>query len=198
MIHFNWRRQLTVAFAFICLSSCEVMSDLELNLEPAPEAVTYLIPQGQHYATSNFYKKTTSSKLRFEVLFDSSAVYTTTDAANQGDINKLYGLSDCGGLHQVNSARFGWRWYQNKLEIHAYTYLNKQRQSKLIGTVALGKKSVCELEFLDQEYQFWLDGKMVKMPRACNGEGAGYQLYPYFGGDETAPHDVTIYIRDLE
>jgi hypothetical protein len=35
------------------------------------------------------------------------------------------------------------------------------------------------------------------MPRAAaTVKAKGYRLYPYFGGDETAPHDITISIRD--
>lgn len=170
----------------------------EATITPAPEPITYLIRSGAHYATSNPLKKTTTDRLKLEVTFDSSAIYTTTDPANQGDINKLYGMADCGTLHQTNSARFGWRWYNNQLEIHAYTYLNTKRQSTYIGTVELGKASICELEFGDKMYTFWLDGKQVTLPRACSGAGEGYQLYPYFGGDEVAPHDIRIIIRELK
>jgi hypothetical protein len=36
------------------------------------------------------------------------------------------------------------------------------------------------------------------MDRGCSGGSlASYQLYPYFGGDETAPHDITILIDEL-
>ncbi|MDX5422996.1 MAG: hypothetical protein LPK14_12135, partial [Hymenobacteraceae bacterium] len=119
------------------------------------------------------------------------------DPANQADINKLYGLSDCSTDHHTNSARFGWRWYENRLEIHAYTYLNTVRRSALIGTVALGAPATYELQLKDGEYLFILNGKRLALPRACTGKGEGYQLYPYFGGDETAPHDISIVIKEL-
>jgi hypothetical protein len=32
---------------------------------------------------------------------------------------------------------------------------------------------------------------------ATTPKGQGYQLYPYFGGDETAPHDINIWIKNL-
>jgi len=36
------------------------------------------------------------------------------------------------------------------------------------------------------------------MPRESTTTMAeGYQLYPYFGGDETAPHDIFIWIEKL-
>jgi len=135
--------------------------------------------------------------MRFAVTFDSTAIYTTTNPANQGDINKLYGVSDCGSDHQTNSARFGWRWFNGKLELHAYTYLNKVRKSAYIGDIPLGKATVCELKLENEQYTFSASGHTVSLPRACNGAGAGYQLYPYFGGDEAAPHQVTIAIQEL-
>ncbi|MBF9253814.1 hypothetical protein I2I11_10960 [Pontibacter sp. 172403-2] len=183
------------ALCLLCLVACQETPETSA---PEPEAVTYLIRRGSHYATSNPLKRTTTTSLKFEVTFDSSAVYTTTDPVNQGDINKLYGVADCGTTHQTNSARFGWRWYNNQLEIHAYTYLNKIRMSAYIGTVALGRKSICELELGDQVYTFRLDSRQVTLPRACSGAGEGYQLYPYFGGDETAPHDIRITIREMD
>lgn len=190
--------QLYAALCLLCLSACQIPTETAVMPVPVPEPLIYFIRSGEHYATSNPLKKTSTTRLKFEVTFDSSAVYTTIDPENQGDINKLYGVADCGAMHQTNSARFGWRWYNNHLEIHAYTYLSAKRQSAYIGTVELGRKSVCELELGDQEYTFWLDGRQVKLPRTCSGAGAGYQLYPYFGGDEVAPHDIRIIIRELK
>lgn len=199
MVVFLRKGRLYAALCLLCLgAACQAPADTTLMPMPEQESVIYFIRSGAHYATSNPLKKTTTTRLKFEVTFDSSAVYTTVDLANQGDINKLYGVADCGAMHQTNSARFGWRWYNNQLEIHAYTYLNTKRQSAYMGTVALGRKSICELELGDQAYTFWLDGKQVTLPRACTGAGAGYQLYPYFGGDEAAPHDIQIIIRELK
>ncbi|WP_246000438.1 hypothetical protein [Pontibacter diazotrophicus] len=157
----------------------------------------YTIKEGFHYADINSYKRRTTDRLRFSVVFDSTAIYTTADPDNQGDINKLYGLSDCGSAHHTNSARFGWRWYNGKLELHAYTYFNNERNAAYVGSVTLGEPAICEIRMENKKYVFYLNGKSVSLPRACTGTGEGYQLYPYFGGDETAPHDVTITIREL-
>jgi hypothetical protein len=124
-------------------------------------------------------------------------MYTLANSANQADINKLYGVSDCGTEHHTNSARFGWRWLNGQLEIHAYTYQNKKRNTAYIGTVALGKPSIFEIKIEDNRYTFSLNDKKVVMERNCTGTGEGYQLYPYFGGDEVAPHDITISIKEL-
>lgn len=39
---------------------------------------------------------------------------------------------------------------------------------------------------------------IVKMPRGCGSKkSVGYKLFPFFGGDEVAPHEVKIEIVDL-
>jgi hypothetical protein len=131
------------------------------------------------------------------VLFDSSAIYKTIDPVNQYDINKLYGLADCNTFHQQNSARMGWCWVKNKLEIHAYGYKNGVRKSEFITAIPIGKPAEMSIEMQDSTYLFRVNDKFVELPRGCNGEGNGYKLYPYFGGDEFAPHDITIKVKDL-
>ncbi|MFD2244969.1 hypothetical protein [Pontibacter ruber] len=187
------------ALSVLCFAmlSCEVDSVTHVDANPEPSSVTYTIPKGAHSATNNPFKLVSASKIRFQAVFDSSAVYTTTDPVNQGDINKLYGLSDCSSDHQTNSARFGWRWYNNRLEVHAYTYYNKSRKSELVSTIEIGKPYTFELRLEDNKFVFELNGKTVSLPRACTGKGEGYQLYPYFGGDEVAPHEIKIEIKEL-
>ncbi|MEJ8802264.1 hypothetical protein [Pontibacter sp. H249] len=188
---------------FILVSSCLLLgckSTADID-NPEPALVTsvptvYTIPKGAHGTKSPFSPRSVTN-LKFEATFDASAVYETTDKANQADINKLYGLADCKSDHHTNSARFGWRWYKNRLEIHAYTYTNKVRRSVLVDVVELNKSYIYELSFEDGKYAFKLNDKVVTMSRNCSGIAEGYQLYPYFGGDEAAPHDIRISILDL-
>ncbi|WP_242928061.1 hypothetical protein [Pontibacter vulgaris] len=190
--------QHTAAFSLLLLAgtACSSSKDSSNSAEPEPGTKIYTIKKGAHSSSSPF-KTVSTSLMRFEVVFDSTAIYSTSTPSNQADINKLYGLSDCKSDHHTNSARFGWRWYKNQLEIHAYTYKNKKRQSAYIGSVAIGKPAVYEIKIEDNEFVFTLNGVQTRLPRACNGIGEGYQLYPYFGGDEVAPHDIKIKIKEL-
>lgn len=195
---FHAKLALPAIVFLMLLPSCEVVTDvaaIDVKAPALPEEI-YTIRKNEHHSI-NKIKKLSTSNLKFEAVFDSSAVYTTKKPANQGDINKLYGLSDCSSLHQSNSARFGWRWYQNRLEIHAYTYHKGSRNATFIAAVELGKPYVYELELHDSSYVFKVNAKQVSLPRACTGVVDSYQLYPYFGGDEVAPHDITISIKDL-
>ncbi len=188
-----------------CQTSCEVLPNSDSSLSPTSDtnapiasgSSVYTIKQGSHSSTTFSIRRASYTAMRFEVTFDSTAVYETVKPNNQADINKLYGMSDGNSHHHTNSARFGWRWYNNRLEVLAYTYVNKERKFELIDTVALNKPYVYELRLEDNKYVFLLNEKRVEMPRAFTGKGEGLLLYPYFGGDEVAPHDIKIVIREL-
>ncbi|QNF35248.1 hypothetical protein HUW51_21940 [Adhaeribacter swui] len=196
---FKYTLYLAYAVACLVFTSCDKIEKIvpkEVIDKGTDNFTSYVIPENNHF-TSNNIGLVTSNKLKFIVKFDESAEYTTRDKANQADINKLYGFSDCGTDHQSNSARFGWRWYNNRLEILAYTYKDQVRADKFITTVDFNKEYEYELEAQDSKYIFKLDGKTVEMERGCNGNTSKYKLFPYFGGDETAPHAITIQIKDL-
>ena len=192
----KWQ-QILPALSITVLVSCQGTIISPVPVLPEAQTIVYKINKGKHSIDAPFVYRTISV-LKFEATFDASAIYQTRNLDNQADINKLYGLSDCRTDHHSNSARFGWRWYSNQLEIHAYTYLNKVRQSRLVGVVELNKAYRYQIQLLDNKYVFTLNDKVIELPRHCTGNGEGYQLYPYFGGDETAPHDIKIAIKELK
>jgi hypothetical protein len=163
---------------------------------PTDQSILYVILAGKHESDQSQFIPTQSSRLIFKAKFDQTAKYQTTIASNQEDINKLYGLSDCDSYHQTNSARFGWRWLNNNLEIWGYTYTNGERNYVFINTVPLDIFNEYEIEFTENKYKFRVNGTYATMARSCSGEAKGYKLFPYFGGDEAAPHDVNIWIED--
>jgi hypothetical protein len=173
----------------------------ELTSGKSTVAVTsfekYTINQGQQYCDKNAFSQIRLSELKFTVRFDSSAIYQTIHPANQFDINKLYGFSDNNALHHDFSARFGWRWSDNALRLFAYVYNNGIQTNKELGTVAIGAENNCSIKVAADKYIFTLNGKADTMPRASTtAEAVGYKLYPYFGGDEFAPHTISIWIKE--
>jgi len=172
----------------VLLSSCE--GSLEDQYE------WFLIPKGKHSQVVPKVQTLQSHSLAFKAIFDESAMYSTTNVENQHDINKLMGFSDCNVHHHENSARFGWRWLNGVLEIHAYTYHEGVRSSEYIGEVDLNKSYHYEIALEKDHYTFLLEGHdPVRMERAkkCT-KGFYYMLFPYFGGNENAPHDIMIRI----
>ncbi|HYE55491.1 MAG TPA: hypothetical protein VD996_11630 [Chitinophagaceae bacterium] len=164
-----------------------------------PGYTRYIIPGGSHYASENTYRALRLKKLTFNTIFDSSCIYNIQVKENAGDINKLYGFSDCNTAHHENSARFGWRWFNDELQIFAYGYAGGTRHWKQMGAIPIGTAVTMSIALEQRHYVFELNGKTERLPRNCAAEYAeGYRLYPYFGGDEAAPHEIRIWIRELD
>ncbi|SEJ32499.1 hypothetical protein SAMN04487995_4208 [Dyadobacter koreensis] len=185
-----------VLFVLFSFSSCQWLGN---SPSFGDDYITYKISKGNHEIDNNSNGLFTGSELKFQAIFDSTCIYQTADAGNQHDINKLLGFSDCNTQHHENSARFGWNWRENALRIYAYVYVAGQRQERELGIVELGKSSSYKLSTSNNTYIFVLNGNTTVMPRHCSGGlGISYKLLPYFGGDETAPHDMNIKIRNIE
>lgn len=160
--------------------------------------ITYKILKGQQSSSPAQYKFYSSlTELKFTAKFDSSAIYATVNPANQLDINKLYGFADDDKQHHISSARIGWRWYSNRLELFGYVYNDSVRTTQLITQVPLKTDIPCSIKVDGTRYVFTANGTQIIMPRtAKTPTGKGYRLYPYFGGDEMAPQDITIQIKE--
>jgi hypothetical protein len=160
--------------------------------------VKYTIAKGEQYCDRNIYTPTNYQQLSFSVIFDSTAIYQTIFPSNQTDINKLFGFSDNNAQHHLFSARFGWRWSNNAIRLFAYIYNNGVMSFKELGTAAIGVENSCSIKVNKDNYLFTFNQKETVMPRASTTTTAeGYKLYPYFGGDEVAPHTISISIKEL-
>jgi len=185
----------------IISTSC--VKDLE-SLLGINEWKTYTIGAGNHF--SDGFKVNTLSKdhLDFVAVFDETAIYDLHNK-NQDDINKLYGFTDCNSTVEENSARFGWRWSikENKIEILAYIHKNGKivfENDKPIhmGYAEFGEEGSYSIYVVGDSYNFNYNGNLVVVEhqRGCNEQHAIRTiLYPYFGGNETAPHTVNIRIK---
>lgn len=173
----------------ICLliQACEPKLDLPFD--------KFTIPAGKHYSTYKV-ELLQSHTLTFEAKFDETAIYTSKIEENQWDTNKLFGFSDCTDNHHDNSARFGWRWLNEQIEILAYCYVDGERIIEYVGATQPNMINKYEIQLLNDTYRFVMDTTIVDVNRSkpCD-KGVYYLLFPYFGGDETAPHDVNIYIK---
>lgn len=171
---------------------------VSLFLSSASEAKDYVIPAGNHYAQQTGLALFRGDTLRFKAMFDSSAIYNLGNE-DQLDANKLYGAADCSSAHMENSARFGWRWNQNRLEIMAVTHRGGTFYVEFVGVAELGKVYDFEIQLSPDknEYLYRFQGGTVRMARGCTASVmSGYKLYPYFGGNQVAPHAVRIKVED--
>lgn len=181
-------------FFYSCEKDQVVIAPVE-NPALDAKAITYLIKQGNHFCELNGPKLMIDPVIHATVTFDSSAIYTSQDAVNQGDVNKLIGFSDCNANHQENSARLGWSWTGKKIALYAYAYSNKVRFIKTLGTVDVNQSFPCSVRAGAGYYYFTVNNHVDSLVRSCSGySGYRYKLFPYFGGDEAAPHDVRIVV----
>jgi hypothetical protein len=186
-------------FIAIFLLSCHKNNEvLNVNTSsPVPDFVKYYIPKGQQFCDKSTYTPVSLDSLVFTVKFDSSAIYTTSDPQNQLDINKLYGFSDNNADHHQFSARIGWRWSDNKLRLFGYVYNYGEVISAEICTVEIGTPVNCVIIADNNQYHFRVNAIQLSLPRSSTTpKASGYKLFPYFGGDESAPHDINIWIKD--
>ena len=186
----------------LLLSSCNKLAEsiidkgMSGSSVSATEFTQFFIPQGKHSCTESALQSVNLNELKIVVHFDSSAIYRTSLPENQYDIHKLFGFSDNNAGHHQYSARIGWRWSDNALRLFAYVYNAGERQSAEIASVPIGTDVQCSIGVTEGSYLFTVNGKSVQLPRLSTTPAAkGYQLYPYFGGDEPAPHDVKIWIK---
>jgi hypothetical protein len=180
----------------LALHLCGCQQELSELREPVSlEYREYFIKAGAHYCDLTSHVSFEANELRFNVKFDSSAFYTSMLPRNQDDINKLYGFADNNQHHHLYSARFGWRYSRGILSLHAYVYNNGERKQQHIAAIEPGREYSCSVEVNADKYIFRLNSVVVDMPRMATTR-KGYKLFPYFGGDEVAPHDIRIWIKD--
>ena len=173
------------------------------------------IKKGRHYpylipiAFPFWVKKNEGSFRTARFKFTESCMYDLGDE-DQWDVSKLFGFS-IGHHHERSSFRFGWRPLLNNrtIEIVAYEYHDGWRTKTMrICELQLDKWYKFRIGYLpfinrtqylvmDEEtdklikdreiYEFTNDVKLAKK------SGLGYTLGVYFGGNEKAPQNITIY-----
>lgn len=183
-----------IKFVFLILFAAAALFSCEPEVSPVR---TFHIEKGKHYSTTRLAETLQDSKLVFEAKFDHTAKYDLGDPASQSSKNKLLGFSDCNSLHHQNSARFAWQWYNNRMEIYAYCYVNGERVENFIGLVNLDEFNTYEIAITNTHYIFRLNngpGLSIQRGDVCD-KGVFYMLWPYFGGSIPAPHDIFIEIK---
>ena len=184
----DFKRFFFLVAGIILFTGCEEEADLSR---------TFIVREGEHYASPRVVQTLQSNTLTFRAKFNETAVYQFDDKGQQDSKNKLLGFSDCNSLHHDNSARFAWQWFNNRLEIFAYCYVNGERKEKFIGSVNLHEENRYQLKVTEDNYVFQLNNQeevYISRGTSCD-KGIYYMLWPYFGGSIPAPHDVTISIN---
>jgi len=158
----------------------------------------YTIPAGEH-SSGSFINHPNDSKISFQFILDESAYYETEIPENQHDVNKIYGMSDFGVRHQKYSIRLGWRYIENNLELCWLRHEDGVHSSATIKIIQPDVIYNATIDIKTFYYVIVIDNDTTLVRRRPEGNWGlirRYYLYPYFGGNEYAPHDITIKIKE--
>lgn len=183
---------LTLLISLLFLLGCES----SIIIDPNTGFEVFTIQKGNQ--NSVIRNEDFSAKgIEVTVIFNESAIYTLEDSNDQADINKLIGFSDCDRFHQLESARIGWRWYNDEMQILTYVYNNGDLSFELMGAIPLNTPVDLSIEIQDNQYVFKGDQLTTQtIPRASNcADGVNYWLLPFFGGNQSAPQEMTIQLK---
>lgn len=143
------------------------------------------------------FKPFFGKKLVFCAEFSPNCLYDFPgEDPDQQDINKLFGFSR--GKHHKNSARIGWNCKDGKIQLFSYCYINsKCIKSESLLSIDPNEKVCCTIKDAGTNWyikiQTALITKKVNVPK-LESTSIGVILFPYFGGNEVAPHDMNITI----
>jgi hypothetical protein len=159
----------------------------------------YKIKKGSHYSRIPFPVLCFGDEMIFDVTFFESCRYSTVLPSNQTDANKLFGFTEGLTLEHKDSARFGWHYdlKTKKIVLHAYCYVGGVRKNTEIGSVEIGVPINLGIKRFKDEYVFSMNGDVIgKVEKYTGGiYYINFKLFPYFGGDEVAPHDILIELK---
>lgn len=172
----------------------------------------FLIRKGHHYSLDTMVKLyALTTEFDWVIKFSKECWYDEKDTKIIG-YNKLRGITF--GTHQetwfgkymltkwaVNSALIAWMpdfRDENKERINLYLYYDRDGKEyrKLFTSVKVEEPFTVKYAVKHNEVEITLNGNKYYMyPKTWLK--FGYHLWPYFGGECTAPHDMVIYIDDV-
>lgn len=204
------------AFLFVILfPECEKFPDLP----EVGECNNYLIKSGQHYSEGFnpeefqiLHLQRYGLKVSFTFTVDGSMFYNP-DAEFVNGHNKIRGIV-CGYKGEIlaknilkYSARITWRCpSENQIDVGCIVHLldiSGHIQKILLSDVKIGDEIFCIVEDLNEEgFYFYVQNLntfefaeiTISKQKTPNAKVHALLESPYFGGHETAPHDINIKI----
>lgn len=159
----------------------------------------YILKKGKHRSGffANFHIKL--FKLKYEICFSKNCIYNFGDI-DDFDINKLFGISL--GFHHKNSIRFGWNIDKDLIAIHSYCYKNGERFMNKLISIPTETIHTFEININNDYYElkiFNQNKNIIGWSKICKQKTInwGYLLFPYFGGNKCAPHDMEIKMKRI-
>jgi hypothetical protein len=163
---------------------------------------SYTIKKGKHYSSAGLFERIGSigsrvNRLAVTFRFSAECWWAPPRNSDDHDLNKLCGIG-YGLNHHKNSVRLAWvPDFDNpgKIQIYGYIYdelPGDNHLSQYIMTVQTGTIYTGVITNTGDRYDFLLGGAAVSMPNTHKDPGLSFRLFPYFGGNNTAPQDMVI------
>lgn len=160
----------------------------------------YTIHQGKHFSRPRkwglWFKR---KRIECDVVFGLGCKYRL-EGEDAEDWNKVFGIGFFPS-HKKNSARFAWRWNEalGVIEITAYCYINGTRVTGGQWFADLGKpiNLVIALGVDEAGWRYYFYGNGIKATSlsALHRKKFSFPCGFYFGGTQTAPHDMRILMQ---
>jgi len=163
----------------------------------------YQIKKGNHYASMSIFEKIGAigwnvKTLSMRFVFRKECWWATPRNQDDYDQNKLAGIG-FGTNHHNNSVRLTWVPdfdNQGMIKVYGYTYDEKKQDPKFamtfVKSVHVQETVNGRIESRDGGYFITVADVTVKMDNVNNDPGLCFRLFPYFGGNNTAPNDMVI------
>ncbi len=166
----------------------------------------YLIKKGNHYCSMSIFERLGDigwklKKYSVRFVLQSSCWWAPPRNNDDNDLNKLTGIAYGLSVHS-NSVRLTWVpdfTVNGKIKIYGYTYDEKSADPKFtylyITSVQVGQSCTGCIEVQGNKYAITVNGVTVLMDNLHPDPNLCFRLYPYFGGNNTAPQDMIIEIE---
>lgn len=168
----------------------------------------YLIKKGNHYCSISIFERIAAigwkvNKYSVRFVMNNNCWWAPPRNNDDNDLNKLTGVS-FGLNDHSNSVRFTWVpdfTTPGRIKIYGYTYDDKKSDPKFaylyITSVQVGQSCEGSIEKQGNQYVFKVNGVSISMDNLHPDPSLCFRLYPYFGGNNTAPQDMNIDIEYL-
>lgn len=167
----------------------------------------YKIKKGRHSTSGLHFGITFNKTVKYRCSFDRSCIYKFDDV-DKFDINKLCGFSTTM-FHHKQSGRIGWRCLDNEsIEILTYTYndgVREGNETDVLGVVKPNQEFEVSITDNEEFYMYTFkdlsgNSKSTKFFDRKQKDWFlfHYLLFPFFGGNKTAPHDMIINLKRLK
>jgi hypothetical protein len=168
----------------------------------------YTIKKGNHYASISIFERMFSfgwkvNEVPVKFRFSRECWWNPPRNADDHDLNKLCGVGYGLSVHS-NSVRFAWAPDFSKsgiINVYGYTYDEKKEgephTSKFITAVAVDTECVGMIRKVTTNYSFTVGTTSIFMENSHPDPAVCNRLFPYFGGNNTAPINMDIELEYL-